>query len=76
MIDPSVSKIVSFATDACEGTANEINYLEHIEVITTVRYSRRGALQIQLTSPQGYLLFHNKVKRSDMPICNSYCSLC
>jgi len=54
VIDPSKSKIVSFTTDACHGTVNEINYLEHIELITTVRYSRRGALQIQLTSPQGY----------------------
>ncbi|KAG6457643.1 hypothetical protein O3G_MSEX010420 [Manduca sexta] len=30
-----------------------VNYAEHIELVTNIEYSRRGALQIYLTSPQG-----------------------
>ncbi|RVE44747.1 hypothetical protein evm_010599 [Chilo suppressalis] len=30
-----------------------INYIEHVELIVNVRYSRRGALEIDLTSPRG-----------------------
>jgi proprotein convertase subtilisin/kexin type 1 len=53
VINPKQQKIVEFLSDACRGTDNEINFLEHIQVITTVQYSQRGALQIDLTSPQG-----------------------
>lgn len=42
-------------SDACRGTENEINYLEHVQVITTLHYSYRGALQIDLVSPQGLI---------------------
>ncbi|KAL0870759.1 hypothetical protein ABMA27_005693 [Loxostege sticticalis] len=31
----------------------EVNYIEHVELIVNVRYNRRGALEIFLTSPQG-----------------------
>ncbi|XP_063829835.1 neuroendocrine convertase 1-like [Ostrinia nubilalis] len=31
----------------------EVNYIEHVELIVNVRYNRRGALQIYITSPQG-----------------------
>ncbi|XP_021191254.3 neuroendocrine convertase 1 [Helicoverpa armigera] len=30
-----------------------VNYIEHIEVIMNLRYSRRGALEIYVVSPQG-----------------------
>lgn len=30
-----------------------VNYLEHVEVISNIKYTRRGALQISLISPQG-----------------------
>ncbi|KAL4717118.1 hypothetical protein ACJJTC_017005 [Scirpophaga incertulas] len=30
-----------------------VNYVEHVELITNVRYSRRGALEISLASPSG-----------------------
>lgn len=52
-IDPKKTKIVEFLSDACRGTDNEINYLEHIQVITTIHYSARGALQIDMISPKG-----------------------
>jgi len=51
-IDPTTSKILEFVSDACRGTPNEVRYLEHVQVVTTVQYSRRGSLQIDLTSPK------------------------
>ncbi|XP_075979431.1 neuroendocrine convertase 1-like [Anticarsia gemmatalis] len=30
-----------------------VNYIEHVELVVNVRYSRRGALEIYLVSPQG-----------------------
>lgn len=30
-----------------------VNYIEHVELIVNIRYSRRGALEIYLVSPQG-----------------------
>jgi proprotein convertase subtilisin/kexin type 1 len=53
VIDPMRPKTVEFISDACQGTSYEIKYLEHVQVVTTVHYSRRGSLQMDLTSPQG-----------------------
>lgn len=36
----------------CEKT-NAINYIEHVQVILTVQYSRRGDLKITIISPSG-----------------------
>ena len=44
---------VKFSSDGCAGTEDEINYLEHVEVVSTIEYSIRGALEIYLTSPSG-----------------------
>ena len=38
-------------TDACVGTDTEVNYLEHVQAVITLNSSRRGAIQIFLTSP-------------------------
>ncbi|RNA11015.1 pro convertase subtilisin kexin type 5 isoform X4 [Brachionus plicatilis] len=40
-------------TDACHGTINEVNYIEQVEVIVSVRAQQRGLLEIYLTSPMG-----------------------
>ncbi|KAF5270367.1 hypothetical protein FQR65_LT05555 [Abscondita terminalis] len=42
---------IIFISDGCKGTSNEVTYLEHVEVITDIKYSIRGALEIYLTSP-------------------------
>ena len=42
-----------FESDACRSTADEINYLEHVEVVVTVEYPIRGRLEIELISPSG-----------------------
>lgn len=31
----------------------EVNYLEHVELYVNIEYTRRGALEIHLISPQG-----------------------
>lgn len=33
-----------------------INYIEHIEFVVNIRYTRRGALQIHLESPRGEIV--------------------
>ncbi|CAG0899857.1 unnamed protein product [Darwinula stevensoni] len=43
----------SLETDGCHGTDREIRFLEHVELRLTVRYPRRGALRLGLTSPRG-----------------------
>jgi proprotein convertase subtilisin/kexin type 5 len=46
---------VSMTTDACQGTPNEINYLEHVQAKITLKYRPRGSLKISLVSPSGTL---------------------
>ena len=40
-------------TTGCEGSENYIRYLEHVEVVLSLSFNRRGDLTIYLTSPQG-----------------------
>lgn len=41
-------------TNACRGSDTEVNYLEHVQaVITIVNVTRRGDIEIFLTSPMG-----------------------
>ncbi|XP_065059960.1 neuroendocrine convertase 1-like [Rhopilema esculentum] len=44
---------VEIETDGCLGTKNEIRYLEHVQLVLTLDYSRRGDLTIILTTPMG-----------------------
>jgi len=44
---------VVFNSDGCEGKAEEIRFLEHVEVLTNIAYTMRGALEMHLTSPSG-----------------------
>ncbi|XP_070212344.1 furin-like protease kpc-1 isoform X2 [Littorina saxatilis] len=43
--------IVPLNTDGCEGTVNHVKYLEHVQARITMTSSRRGEIQINLTSP-------------------------
>lgn len=40
-------------TNACRGTDTEVNYLEHVQAVITANSSRRGDLEMFLTSPMG-----------------------
>ncbi|XP_045469329.1 neuroendocrine convertase 1-like [Harmonia axyridis] len=42
---------VPIFTSGCKWTGNEVNHLEHVEIRTNIKYSRRGSLEIYLTSP-------------------------
>ncbi|XP_032873196.1 neuroendocrine convertase 1 [Amblyraja radiata] len=44
---------VEIPTKACEGQANHITALEHVQLEATIEYTRRGDLHITLTSPAG-----------------------
>lgn len=48
--DPSPYEF-TFKTNACEGTDNQVNFLEHAQVVLTLKSSRRGDLQVNVTSP-------------------------
>ncbi|XP_045661676.1 neuroendocrine convertase 2 [Ursus americanus] len=51
---PSTGKLVlSLTTDACEGKENFVRYLEHVQAVITVNATRRGDLNINMTSPMG-----------------------
>ncbi|XP_064610159.1 neuroendocrine convertase 1-like [Liolophura sinensis] len=45
--------VITIQTSGCKHQAMEINYLEHVEIVLTMDYSKRGALHINLTSPMG-----------------------
>lgn len=47
------SILLKISTDACKGTETEVNYLEHVQAVVTVNATRRGDLEIFLTSPMG-----------------------
>lgn len=51
---PSESSLVlEIDTSACKGTDTEVNYLEHVQAVITVNSTRRGDLEMFLTSPMG-----------------------
>lgn len=47
--------VIKFQTDGCEGQRNEINFLEHIQLILDVYYPIRGHLSISVISPKGMI---------------------
>jgi len=46
---------IIFNSDSCTGAANEVNSLEHVQVLIDMEYPRRGFLDIYLKSPAGML---------------------
>lgn len=45
--------VLKIDTDACRGTDTEVNYLEHVQAVITANSTRRGDLEMFLTSPMG-----------------------
>ncbi|KAJ3610460.1 hypothetical protein NHX12_022552 [Muraenolepis orangiensis] len=45
--------VLSIDTRACQGEDNVVRYLEHVQAVITVNGSRRGDLNINMTSPAG-----------------------
>jgi furin len=46
-------RTVTLETDGCKGTPYEVRYLEHVQAVVTVTSTRRGELEMFLTSPMG-----------------------
>ncbi|KAK7602716.1 hypothetical protein V9T40_006690 [Parthenolecanium corni] len=41
------------STNGCKNLPSEVNYIEHVQLLVSVEYPRRGAIQILLISPSG-----------------------
>jgi subtilisin-like proprotein convertase family protein len=44
---------VKIKANGCQGNQDELRYLEHVQLVLTLDYSRRGDIAIDLTSPMG-----------------------
>jgi subtilisin-like proprotein convertase family protein len=53
-ISHGIRSEILFTTDGCEGKQEEIRFLEHVEVLTNIAFTVRGALEMHLTSPAGW----------------------
>lgn len=40
-------------TDSCKNTDNEVNFIEQVEIVVSIRASNRGKLEINITAPSG-----------------------
>ncbi|XP_050061119.1 neuroendocrine convertase 2 [Aphis gossypii] len=45
--------ILKLNTDACRGTDTHVRYLEHVQAVITLNATRRGDVELFLTSPMG-----------------------
>ncbi|XP_031227946.1 neuroendocrine convertase 2 isoform X2 [Mastomys coucha] len=52
-IPPTGKLVLTLKTNACEGKENFVRYLEHVQAVITVNATRRGDLNINMTSPMG-----------------------
>ncbi|XP_059159938.1 neuroendocrine convertase 1-like isoform X2 [Physella acuta] len=52
-ITPGQFVEVEFSTDGCQGQDNEVNWLEHIQVVFDVDHENRGRIYADLESPMG-----------------------
>ncbi|CAO1431431.1 unnamed protein product [Diamesa tonsa] len=52
-IPTSRSLLLKIDTTACFGTDTQVNYLEHVQAVVSANSTRRGDLEMFLTSPMG-----------------------
>jgi len=45
--------VITIPTNACKGTQNQVNFVEHVQVFATIEATRRGDVTINLISPSG-----------------------
>uniref|UniRef100_A0A8I4A1Y4 Neuroendocrine convertase 2 n=1 Tax=Callithrix jacchus TaxID=9483 RepID=A0A8I4A1Y4_CALJA len=72
---PSTGKLVlTLTTDACEGKENFVRYLEHVQAVITVNATRRGDLNINMTSPMGTksILLSRRPRDDDSKVVRDY----
>lgn len=47
------SVLMKITTNACAGTDTEVRYLEHVQAVISLNATRRGDVELFLTSPMG-----------------------
>nr|CAG4641536.1 EOG090X02T5 [Eurycercus lamellatus] len=47
------SLLLTLDTRSCQGTETEVNYLEHVQAVISLNTTRRGDVEMFLTSPMG-----------------------
>ena len=47
------SLVLTIDTRGCQGTETEVNYLEHVQAVISLNSTRRGDVEMFLTSPMG-----------------------
>ncbi|XP_023709107.1 neuroendocrine convertase 2 [Cryptotermes secundus] len=52
-IPSSRSVLLKINTNACQGTETQVSYLEHVQAVITLNATRRGDVELFLTSPMG-----------------------
>lgn len=52
-----VDTVVLFQSTGCRESENEINSLEYVQVVLTIEAPVRGAIELYLQSPSGWLNF-------------------
>lgn len=56
---------VNILFTACSDKTDYVRYLEHVQVVTTLTFTRRGDLSIKLISPQGTVAILLPQRRED-----------
>lgn len=44
---------MNITTNSCKGENTEVRYLEHVQAVITLNATRRGDVELFLTSPMG-----------------------
>ena len=52
-VKPGHKVTSNVTTPSCAGTGDEIQYLEHVQAVVTLKYAPRGDLHLNLVSPSG-----------------------
>lgn len=45
--------VLTLDTTSCQGSETEVNYLEHVQAVISLNTTRRGEVEMFLTSPMG-----------------------
>ena len=53
-------------SNGCQGTGAEIRYLEHVQLVLSLDYTRRGDLVVYLTSPMGTKSCLLSIRKEDL----------
>ena len=56
---------VTVTTTGCAGDSHHVKYLEHVQAVITLSFSRRGDLSIKLISPRGTVAILLAQRRQD-----------